>query len=463
MTQLLEKTQKIHPILWLAGGILLAYIATRAWSLGFTHDESLTYTIVRGNPTWAGTANNHVLNTWFTKASSWLFGYDEWALRLPNVLAFLAYFFFWAKITERLRLPWRCLAGAFLLLNPFALDFFSLCRGYGLAMAFGMGNLYFWIKALERKEVGWVAAALASGVLAVYSNYSFTTFFVAVQAAGLLAFYLSGKFSTWKIMLPLLAVTAAALVPALLHILKLSGKNEFYYGVSNIIETWNSLVFKSLYTVPVAKNGWVVLISTGIILVSFAAGIYFFIREKSLAAFRFLWLVFAFSMLLPIALHYGMGFIYPIERYAIFLILVNGLYLPYLLQTAFKNISPKLNLAAAALLFLIVAVPFIRGINFHYSITWKEDSDTKAAVLLLAKEADGAPTRLGVSPQFEPAVNYYRERLGLNWLEKATREPIIPGGSDYFYCFQRQVEALQPVKIIHCFEVTESCLVKNEK
>ena len=42
---------------------LLIYVIYRASTLSFTHDESLSFTIIKGNLDWVLTANNHLLNT----------------------------------------------------------------------------------------------------------------------------------------------------------------------------------------------------------------------------------------------------------------------------------------------------------------------------------------------------------------------------------------------------------------
>ncbi len=67
---------------------LFVYVILRAYLLSFTHDESLSYTIVEGKITWGKTANNHLLNTLLMSLSSSLFGMSELGLRLPNVLSF---------------------------------------------------------------------------------------------------------------------------------------------------------------------------------------------------------------------------------------------------------------------------------------------------------------------------------------------------------------------------------------
>jgi len=103
----------------------LAYISTRAYKLSFTHDESLSYTIVEGDKTWVGTANHHPLNTLSMFISSVLFGNNEFALRLPNVLSFLLYFVGCFYLFSASRNEWGFILGISLaLLNPYLIEFF---------------------------------------------------------------------------------------------------------------------------------------------------------------------------------------------------------------------------------------------------------------------------------------------------------------------------------------------------
>ena len=67
--------------------------------MSLTHDEALTFARYVPYPIWQIVKydmphldpNNHILNTLLTKLSTSVFGTQEWALRLPNSLAFLVY------------------------------------------------------------------------------------------------------------------------------------------------------------------------------------------------------------------------------------------------------------------------------------------------------------------------------------------------------------------------------------
>jgi hypothetical protein len=78
----------------------------------------------------------------------------------------------------------RVLALLVLTLNPFLLDFFSLCRGYGLACGFEMMALYLLVKSSDARDIRPTRSLLAS-LLAAFSllaNLSFLVFFLAFSA-----------------------------------------------------------------------------------------------------------------------------------------------------------------------------------------------------------------------------------------------------------------------------------------
>lgn len=123
---------------------LITYVFIRAYTLSFTHDESLSFTIIARNSHWTKAANHHVLNTTLMSLSSFLFGNKEFSLRLPNVLSFILYLTGSFFIYRSSKNNWLFfLAISLTLLNPFLIEFFSLARGYGLSLAFMLMGLFF--------------------------------------------------------------------------------------------------------------------------------------------------------------------------------------------------------------------------------------------------------------------------------------------------------------------------------
>ncbi len=123
---------------------VFAYVFVRAWTVPFTFDEVTTSQLVQGSQ-WSDfglTANNHLLNALLIKGLLSTFSPSELIFRLPNVLAAAIYLFYAYKLGKLLmkNQPWIPLV--LLTSMPFLLDFFSLARGYGLALGFCLASIY---------------------------------------------------------------------------------------------------------------------------------------------------------------------------------------------------------------------------------------------------------------------------------------------------------------------------------
>ena len=104
--------------------LLLTYVAYRAATLSFTHDEALSYQIIKGDEGLRSTANHHLLNTWLMQLFA-LISESEWCLRLPNVIGFVVFAFFALKIMQSFSTYLQLLFFVPLLfLNNYFLDFF---------------------------------------------------------------------------------------------------------------------------------------------------------------------------------------------------------------------------------------------------------------------------------------------------------------------------------------------------
>lgn len=131
------------------GAVLLTYIVFRAIKVPLYSDEIFTYqyyvSIGDFIPFHARLdANNHVLHSLLMYLSVNLFGDHIWAWRLPNILAFVLYYYFIIKLTKGFKSAWVKWFTILGLTAPlYLLQFFSLARGYGLSLAFLLGAIYF--------------------------------------------------------------------------------------------------------------------------------------------------------------------------------------------------------------------------------------------------------------------------------------------------------------------------------
>ncbi len=151
-----QETSQIEKLFILLSVIFLFfYLFLRSLWVPFTQDESATFfgTVHLGRlfpPITREVANNQYFNTFLTFISYHIFGYQKWALRLPNTLLSLLFFRFLYLIAKRL--PTQLIRVMFFLSIGFSiyfLDFFALSRGYGMSMAFLLGSVYFVIRFAE--------------------------------------------------------------------------------------------------------------------------------------------------------------------------------------------------------------------------------------------------------------------------------------------------------------------------
>ncbi|MDO8898819.1 MAG: hypothetical protein Q7V19_14310, partial [Bacteroidales bacterium] len=148
-----------------------------------------------GDSPFIKTANNHLINTWLIRQSTRLSGSNsELALRFPNVLAFLVYgIAVWLILKPWKNNPLLYFSGyGLLLLNPYMIDFFSLARGYGLALAFGLMAIYFFVKTREPGQMKYFARdfffSMLFSLLAAWSNFILINLNIALLALYLLEF-----------------------------------------------------------------------------------------------------------------------------------------------------------------------------------------------------------------------------------------------------------------------------------
>ena len=126
---------------WITCLTIFIFIVLRAFFIPFSHDEAATFFfyIQSGNylPYKAHVyTNNHILNSALAHVFFNFFGSHRFILRLPNVLSFLLLCIGVYRHFKHLNnLPSKLILITFLILTLNFLDFFELCRGYGLSIA----------------------------------------------------------------------------------------------------------------------------------------------------------------------------------------------------------------------------------------------------------------------------------------------------------------------------------------
>ena len=422
--------------------------------LSFTFDESLTFlAFVRGP--WKAlvdfrsplSPNNHLLNTLLLRALAPALGDSEFVLRLPSLLAHLAYLAASYRLVRKLERP-ILVASGFLLLNtnPFVLDFFSLSRGYGLALAALEASLALCVGALEtpgEASGGRELLALGLGALAVAANFAYFTFFASLALLILLRRRLEGRPLS-----AILALAGAVGISAGVPIWLLRTSNLLYFGGKDGFwkDTVGTLVKVTSYGHPPAPPVQLALeLAIG---AATAACAWQAVQGRrrgtgaSLAGSAPLFLLLGCAGA-AVAAHMLFGVRYLISRAAL-------LYVPLFLHAVLAFCSAgrgpagrRLGAAFAAALALLSTANFARAANFTYDLTWKNESQTREffedfeAAHRSSSGAPGPPTCLTVSWVIHYSAEYYRATRHLDWISEIRDIPPrgkAPECENYFTC-----------------------------
>lgn len=430
--QLREKVYKY--LILLIGLLLFLYVAVRAYLLSFTYDECGTYLFIRVNAykDLFSTANNHLLNSFFVWILSNIFGNSEIVLRAPNVLAYVLFLIYSYKLLKTLSNKWFALIGFLLLnLNPFMLDFFSLSRGYGLALGFMMVSLYYAFGYTHtypeniRKQRSY-SVLFAS--LAVLSNLILLNYLLSV----LILFFLNDivqrkSIKEWFRINVSSGIICSILLLILFPVVKiLVEKKQLYHGGKEGFwnDTVGSILTSSFYFQ--SYPDWIRTWLEGFILLICGIGFFLFvyhliIRKQVHLADR-LFLVLALSVLIPVLQFLLFKTLLPVGRTGLFYIPMFILLFVCIIDHSSARLKRKwvngvltVFIGSTATLF---SFHFLKTANLHYTYTWNYDADTRNAVEDLKKiyEGNGNEIGIGIDWRIEPSITYYRIKNQYAWL-----------------------------------------------
>ena len=431
-----------------AGAALFMASVYRAATYPFTHDEALSYASFSYEPHWAKDPNNHVLNTVLMRVCANVSGTSELSLRLPNVLALLLYLVCALLLLERIEHPVTRLAGFVLLaLNPFALDFFAMARGYGLAMAFLMASLWLLVRGFEGSSRS-IHLSMIAGALAVTASFVFVNAFVPMLVIALWLLVRSGFVRD-----AILAAAASGLFLFIiaLEVLRLGDAGLLFFGGQQglLEDTLLSLVRCTLY---VPSSAEAVLVA--IVLVAFYALVAHAILQwrKGLTPFTLLFLILCGAVLLPLMEHHLAGTRFPVERAALY-------YVPLFALTLIFALRGKTGIAISAAIVLVGAWHFARTFDVRTNYTWPYDAHDKDVLERIDRDRGGRNVRVGISWKFEPSLNHYRVTRGYTWLAPLKRDPI-DGTEDYIYAVAEDAPRV-PRKVLAIYPDTGTVLLSS--
>ena len=454
-----NKFSLVNTFIVIFGALALFYVFYKGATNSFTHDESYTYTRYVYKSTWDIITynasdvipNNHILNTLLMKLFQFFFGSSELVLRLPNMLAYVAFLVFSIRWLKKMNNDWLLVIGLIALhANPYLLDFFALARGYGLSISFMFISFYFFynfISSAREKEL-WLSFLFAA--LAVCSSFILLNYYIALlvvynifcllkliktrQSLGdkVKAILIGNKY-------PLL-ITGILVAVIFKSLITISG-DLFGPSAGFWTNTARSLIYCSTYR----KLGDAVdylSIFAAIVLIA-SAVLYIYDLYKSgfninASPHLVILLLVVIPACMTILQHVLLKVPYLENRTGLFfavLFHIGFVYLLYFLVSKYKFFF--LPILAGTSYAGILLYIFIHGYSLSYYSDWDYDSKTKEVLKMLEEEHHRVPpgsekTRLGITWIFEPGINFYRQTKKLDWLAEVNRDGY-QGEFDYYY------------------------------
>lgn len=374
-----------RPLAFLALAAAWLWNAARAVTCAATTDEAFTALDFAGKP-WLDMlayydANNHVLHTVLVKLSLDAFGWNVVSLRLPALAAGLLY----STMIWRLGRRWFgesltffafC---AFTAWAPPVAEYFSLARGYSMALAFLAWAL---LEAEEPGAARWPRVSIAMG-LSVASNLVFVIPSAALSAALMLRERSLNHFRSLIVPGAVLALIVNALP------LSRAGTGNFYYGATSFAAS-----MRSIFEWP-GYDGLSVAAALLLPLCCLAALARTGTRQTALTA------VFALALAALLALG---GVPWPRGR--------TGVYLAFLILLAALRWLLAWEQTAVPLLLLL---PFCwAALPLSHHPEWSGDASSRAMIQRIAAEtAPAARVVIAAEFPYNYAVAFHaREILG---------------------------------------------------
>jgi hypothetical protein len=447
---------------------LFGYVLYRAIHLSFVHDESLSFTIVLGDPSWTRTANHHPLNTELMRWSSARLGTSELALRIPNVLSFLLYLTAGMLLLSKLHDVWMiCLGFALLNLNPFVLEFFSLARGYGIASGLSLTALFFFTKAWyasKTSSVGvWLLMSSVFSTLADLANLAWINVHGALFAGALVIVFwdrttLRPRVDRRRMICGAVLIFANSwgFYNTAKRILVLQEDGQLYAGGHRgfLPDTVGSLVQTYLYA-AVTTSWWADSLLYWVVGTVSSLGIwlaYRLIKDRRPELSTILYGVLVAAGLAPVVEHLAFGALFPMDRTALYYVPLVTMVIIFSANEmcAGGQLKRVVVRGASFVVVVLMLVHFSRAANLTHTFLWHYDADTKAAMLDLAARLSGSdgPIRIGNDWVLEPTINYYRVRHRLDWLSPATRDGLSSQDNDVVLRLRSDISDAHPDYVV---------------
>ncbi len=448
-------------------GILFLVILYKVLNLSVTTDEVPTVFFYSNFSFWDimmfpdNWPNNHILNTMLAKCSIALFGKEQWSIRLPNLLIFILFAFMVFRILKLVlkQNSWFFLPAALLFVNPYLLDFFGLCRGYGLSTTFVTVSILLLLEGYHKQKDWMIWLSMLTSMLASYANFTVLVFWPSVVILVWFYFIIENKGRIKSLIKPTLIiffVSLAYLALIFVPIQKLQNTDQFKYWSSGgfYTDTIISLIREWRYNSKILSSIKSSLI-TGFIAIVFFLNIYFLIRH--LRKENFSWRSFRDPIVISILLLLLPVFINILQTIILKTPNLNGrtaLFF-YPLFSTFIIVSfsmlPKLKKQwINKFLSITVGIIFILNLTHRISLKsvkeWEYDQNSMEVINYLKEKYKGSPISLKTNWILHSSFYFYYDSGKIPWIDLQPYDYNIDiiTPSEYYYVFAEDYKLLEP-------------------
>jgi len=193
--------KKINPIVFVViYALTFIYILYKILHVPITHDEVATTVYYNNFSVWElmmypdPLPNNHILNTISAKLFIFLFGAEQWAVRIPNLLSFVLFGVGVYRILKTViskESMFFIPAALLFIASPYLLDFFGLCRGYGMSAALCTLSVSYIISGFATSTNKHIWYGFILSISACYANFTLLVFWAAITILTWFYFYSS--------------------------------------------------------------------------------------------------------------------------------------------------------------------------------------------------------------------------------------------------------------------------------
>ena len=404
--------RKIHITVTL---VLLAMVALSAYYKNIDHEETLSFYFLKNSELRLlfGTANTHWLNSFFMRLWMSIFGNEAFTLRLHSLLALPFYATGIYRLSRHVDSRfWAFLFYVFVLFNPYILDFFTVARGYALALTFQVWLLCFAIPIYKNNnfsEKKWWSVWLCCAFM-LLSNLSFL--YIVFGVVGMFFLQILTRqpgYNLNKNTLKIIGGFVLLIATAATNLILIKYAGDLWLGGDNAINSifntvWHGYTF--FYEIEILPQ-----ILTGFTLIGIAASSGYFlyqsIKNERISAGLFLAGLVIGLVALNVFFHLAFGTPYLEKRTAL------QWWLPFmlLLFLFFDEITKRKKgffgqkiLAATVGILLFVQLAYLFKSSFDYRMSRRQYEQP-----ILRHLYELQPKHLGLGVHFYVIFrNYYR-------------------------------------------------------